>query len=466
MTLFARPAPDDPLFPPSSRSSSAGPPTMPRSSCCVRHTEPVGWAASRRATPVDADVRLPGSKSLTNRRLVLAALADGPDALRAPAAARDTELMAAALSALGAASTATGDDWLVTRRAARRRRGRQRAGRHGDAVRPAAGRAGRRDAPSTATPYARDRPMATCSTGCGRPAREIDDGGRGRLPFTVHGTGRRCPAARCGSTRRRRRSSSPALLLAGAAVRQGRRGRAHRAAVPSLPHIEMTVEVLREAGVGVDDADAGHVAGRARRESPAPSTPSSPTCPTPRRSSPRPLVTGGAVTVPGWPAAHDPGRRRAARPAGRDGRRVDAGRRGLTVTRHRRDRRAGRRPARGQRADAGAGRAGARWPTAVADHAGSAHIRGHETDRLAALAPSSPRSAARSTETADGLHIEPGPLHGGAWHAYADHRMATAGAVLGLRGRRRRGRRHRLHEQDAARLPRAVERLLARTETG
>jgi 3-phosphoshikimate 1-carboxyvinyltransferase len=64
---------------------------------------------------------------------------------------------------------------------------------------------------------------------------------------------------------------------------------------------------------------------------------------------------------------------------------------------------------------------------------GIAHLRGHETDRLAALTAEINALGGNVTETEDGLAITPAPLHGGTWHTYADHRMATAGAILGLR---------------------------------
>jgi 3-phosphoshikimate 1-carboxyvinyltransferase len=64
---------------------------------------------------------------------------------------------------------------------------------------------------------------------------------------------------------------------------------------------------------------------------------------------------------------------------------------------------------------------------------GIAHLRGHETDRLAALATEINRLGGKVTETEDELYIVPSPLQGGPWHSYADHRMATAGAILGLR---------------------------------
>ena len=71
------------------------------------------WDAPLAARPVDAVVRVPGSKSVTNRALVLAALADSPTVLRGPLAARDTALMSAAVCALGAEVDDGGADWTV-----------------------------------------------------------------------------------------------------------------------------------------------------------------------------------------------------------------------------------------------------------------------------------------------------------------------------------------------------------------
>ncbi|HEX7717085.1 MAG TPA: 3-phosphoshikimate 1-carboxyvinyltransferase, partial [Marmoricola sp.] len=62
---------------------------------------------------------------------------------------------------------------------------------------------------------------------------------------------------------------------------------------------------------------------------------------------------------------------------------------------------------------------------------GIAHIRGHETDRLAALARELTALGADVTEHADGLSLRPAALHGGTFHTYADHRMAQAGVVIG-----------------------------------
>jgi len=63
---------------------------------------------------------------------------------------------------------------------------------------------------------------------------------------------------------------------------------------------------------------------------------------------------------------------------------------------------------------------------------GIGHIRNHETDRLAALVAEINGLGGAVTELPDGLQIDPRPLHGGQWHSYDDHRMATAGALIGL----------------------------------
>src|SRR5690606_28537223 len=74
----------------------------------------VDWRAPRRVHPADFEVLLPGSKSQTNRALVLAAIGDGVSSIRLPLAARDTELMASALVSLGARIDRDGDTWTVT----------------------------------------------------------------------------------------------------------------------------------------------------------------------------------------------------------------------------------------------------------------------------------------------------------------------------------------------------------------
>lgn len=72
-------------------------------------------------------------------------------------------------------------------------------------------------------------------------------------------------------------------------------------------------------------------------------------------------------------------------------------------------------------------------PGSVSRLTGIAHLRGHETDRLAALRTEINGLGGACVETPDGLVITARPLHPGTWHSYADHRMAMAGAIIGLR---------------------------------
>jgi 3-phosphoshikimate 1-carboxyvinyltransferase len=200
--------------------------------------------------------------------------------------------------------------------------------------------------------------------------------------------------------------------------------------LPSLPHIEMTVDMLRAHGVVVDDGEAnswrvepGPIAARDRDIEPDLSNASVYLAAA--------AVTGGTVTVPGWPAATTQAGdaiRGILAAMGCDVRLAGGA---LTVTG----------PARLAGVDLDLHDVGELTPTVAALCAlaegpsslhGIGHLRGHETDRLAALAAELTGVGGQATETADGLRIQPRPLHGGLWHAYADHRMATAGAIVGL----------------------------------
>src|SRR3954468_23923592 len=147
------------------------------------------WAAPRATRPVNGRVELPGSKSITNRALVLAALADGPSHLVAPLRARDTELMAAALRAMGVGIEDRGPDWLV-----------QPNELHGATIDtglagtvmrflPPVAALAQGDSTFDGDPYARERPMSTLIDGLRQAGAAIDDTDNARLPFVVHGTG-------------------------------------------------------------------------------------------------------------------------------------------------------------------------------------------------------------------------------------------------------------------------------------
>lgn len=392
------------------------------------------WAAPTAASPLDATVEVPGSKSLTNRYLVLAALANGPSELRGALSSRDTLLMAEALRQLGVGVEVDGTTWRVTPGELRGPASID-CGLAGTVMRFLPAVAALADGPVRfdGDAGARVRPMGPVLAGLrnlGVPVTADDGTEPSTLPFTVEGRG----GVVGGAVDVDASASSQfvsGLLLAGARFDRGLRLRHVGTALPSLPHIEMTVDVLRGAGVEVDDSTPstwvvapGPIVARDVRVEPDLSN-----------ASPflaAALVAGGTVRVSGWPTSTtQPG---ALVPElfeqlGARTRRVgDA----LEVT--------GTGRIRGLDVDLHA--AGELTPTIAALAAlaetpsrlrGIAHLRGHETDRLAALVCEINRLGGRATETEDGLTIEPATLHGGTVETYHDHRMATFGAILGLR---------------------------------
>ena len=395
------------------------------------------WAAPTAAGPVDAEAVLPGSKSLTNRYLVLAALASSTSRLRRPLRSRDTLLMAQGLRQLGAgiddatSDGAGGSDWIVTP-ASLRGGTRVECGLAGTVMRFLPPVAALCDGPVEfdGDPQARVRPMGPVLRALGALGAQVDDGGRGTLPFTVHGNGR-MPG---GSVTLDASSSSQfvsALLLAGARYERGVTVRHEGPPVPSEPHIEMTIETLRDAGAIIDDSEPD-----LWRVEPS-ELGGLDVLVEPDLSNAAPflaaaLVTGGRVTVPGWPQ-HTTQAGDAIRDIldamgadvslARDGLTVSAtgGVSGIDVDLH----------------DASELTPVVAALAALADSPsvirGVAHIRGHETDRLAALAREIGALGGAVSETADGLRISPAALSGGPFRTYADHRMVMAGAVLGLR---------------------------------
>src|SRR3954469_7564166 len=173
------------------------------------------WPAPTARGPVDARIELPGSKSLTNRALVLAALADAPSVVRRALRSRDTELMAAALTTLGSRVDTAGEHWTVTPGSLRA--GVVDCGLAGTVMRFVPPVAALADGPVTfdGDPHARTRPMSGVIDALRALGVEVDDDGRGTLPFTVTSTGR----VRGGSVVIDASASSQfvsALLLAGA----------------------------------------------------------------------------------------------------------------------------------------------------------------------------------------------------------------------------------------------------------
>lgn len=416
----------------------------------TRHavTDPAPWPAPFAADPVNATVTVPGSKSVTNRGLVLAALSTEPGWLRRPLRSRDTVLMAGALRAMGVQveetvpshSTAgggadrAGEVWRIIP-----------AGLHGPTT-VDVGNAGTvmRFLPPVATladgpvrfdgdPRSHERPLHGVIDALRTLGARIDDDKRGALPMTVHGSG----TLDGGAVEIDASSSSQfvsALLLSGARFNQGVEVRHAGGQLPSMPHIRMTIEMIRAAGGQVDAPEDGGEPDVWRV------TPGAllgrDLVVEPDLSNAQPflaaaLVTGGRVTIPDWPEhTTQPGDALRGIFTAMGGS-CELDEQGLTLTGS----------GRVHGIDIDLGEVGELTPgiaavAALADSEsvlrGVAHLRLHETDRLAALTTEINALGGDVTETADGLRIRPRPLHGGTFHTYHDHRLATAGAVLGL----------------------------------
>ncbi len=392
---------------------------------------PALWPAPSPGAAVHGVVRLPGSKSLTNRALVLAALSDGPSVVRAALGSRDTRLMAGALRGLGAGVDTDGPDWKVTPGPLQGHGETVDCGLAGTVMRFVPPVAALADGPVAfdGDPHARTRPMHEVLRGLRRLGVDIEDQGRGTLPFTVRGVGR----VRGGPVTIDASASSQfvsALLLSGCRYDEGVDVRHDGEPVPSLPHVEMTVHALRQHAVEVEDEapNRWHVAPSVVHAVDVQVEPD--------LSSAAPflaaaLVTGGSVTVPDWPSSTTQAGDALREIVTLMGASAELGDTGLVVT--------------------GAGTlhgidydlhdVGELTPAVaalclLADSPsrlrGVAHIRGHETDRLSALASEFTGLGAEVAETDDGLRIDPRRLSGGTFHTYGDHRMAHAGVIIGL----------------------------------
>ena len=391
------------------------------------------WLAPSTTTPVRATVAVPGSKSLTNRALVLAALAtpQGTSTVTGALRSRDTDLMIGALAALGPTFDGAGTELSVSGAIAPSPDTAIDCGLAGTVLRfvPPVAALGGEVVTFDGDVQARTRPIAPLLDALrGLGVSLAGDA----LPFRVHGNG-----SVAGGTVHIDASSSSqfvsGLLLSGATFADGLIVVHTGESVPSAPHIAMTVSMLRDAGVTVDDTQPnrwhvhpGPIAARHWAIEPDLSN----AVPFLAAAA----VTAGTVRIAGWPHASVQPTETVLDLLAKVGIAVREDDSYLEVSGA--DGYAGFRADLhdvGELAPSVAALAALAEPGSVSHLTGIAHLRGHETDRLAALTAEINGLGGSCEETADGLTITARPLHDGVWRSYADHRMATAGAIIGLR---------------------------------
>jgi 3-phosphoshikimate 1-carboxyvinyltransferase len=398
------------------------------------------WPALfRGAQPVEAFVVIPGSKSVTNRALILAAQADSPSILRRPLVSRDSELMVAGLRALGVGIeeknvTTNGVEelqWIITP-APLRGGVKIDVGNAGTVMRflPPLAALATGDVAFDGDPRSYERPLGPVIKALEELGISIVHDGRYSLPLKLHGTGK-IPGGALTIDASASSQFLSALLLVAPSFENGIVATHKGGQLPSMPHIEMTVDMLRSFGAQVEVDKAAQSwsvrAGKLHGQE---------LVIEPDLSNAAPflslaMVCGGSVTIADWPKTTTQPGDQLRSIFTQMGAKVSMDERGLTLS--------GTGVIHGidiDLHDVGELTPSIAAVAALADSPshlrGIAHLRLHETDRLAALTREINALGGDVVEEESALHITPAPLHGGVFHTYDDHRLATAGAVLGL----------------------------------
>jgi len=390
------------------------------------------WPAPFRGhKPVHSRVTIPGSKSVTNRALILAAQADSPSTLRRPLISRDSELMSAGLQAMGISISGSDDAWTVTP-APLHGPARVDVGNAGTVMRflPPLAALAQGDISFDGDPRSYERPLGPVIKALEELGIEIEHEGRYSLPMVIKAKGA-IPGGELTIDASASSQFLSALLLVAPNMKNGITAQHRGGSLPSMPHIDMTVQMLRDFGatVHVDKAaeswrvEPGVLRGQDLVIEPDLSNAS------PFLSIA--MVCGGTITIADWPKNTTQPGDQLREIFTRMGAHVEFTTEGLTLT--------GGDVIHG--IDIDLHDVGELTPSiaalaALADSPshlrGIGHLRLHETDRLAALTREINSLGGNVVEEETALHITPAPLHGGTFHTYEDHRLATAGAVIGL----------------------------------
>ena len=403
------------------------------------------WPAPFRGDKkVSARVVIPGSKSVTNRALILAAQADSPSLLKRPLISRDTELMVAGLRAMGIGIKDLQVDgdlaWEITP-APLRGPAKVDVGNAGTVMRflPPLSALAQGDISFDGDSRSYERPLGPVIAALEDLGIEIEHGGRYSLPMVVKSKGE-IPGGVLTIDASASSQFLSALLLIAPSTRDGIIATHKGGPLPSMPHIDMTVQMLRDFGaeVTVDkSANSWSVSAGALQGQDLVIEPD--------LSNAAPflsiaMVCGGSITIADWPeVTTQPGdqlREILAAMGAKISRNNDKNQGGLTIT--------GGESIHGidiDLHDVGELTPAIAALAALADSPshlrGIGHLRLHETDRLAALTREINSLGGNVVEDETSLHITPHGamgkgLHGGTFHTYEDHRLATAGAVIGL----------------------------------
>ena len=398
------------------------------------------WPALFRGSqPVEAFVVIPGSKSVTNRALILAAQADSPSILRRPLVSRDSELMVAGLRALGVGIeeqtvSINGIEelqWTVTPGPLR---GGVKidVGNAGTVMRflPPLAALATGDVAFDGDPRSYERPLGPVIKALEELGVSVEHDGRYSLPLKLHGNGK-IPGGALTIDASASSQFLSALLLVAPSFENGIVATHKGGQLPSMPHIEMTVDMLRSFGAQVEvntsaqswSVKSGKLHGQELVIEPDLSNAA------PFLSLA--MVCGGSVTIADWPQTTTQPGDQLRSIFTQMGAKISMDQRGLTLT--------GTGVIHGidiDLHDVGELTPSIAAVAALADSPshlrGIAHLRLHETDRLAALTREINALGGDVVEEESALHITPAPLHGGVFHTYDDHRLATAGAVIGL----------------------------------
>jgi 3-phosphoshikimate 1-carboxyvinyltransferase len=403
-------------------------------------TNNINWPSIYRgASPVQLSVVIPGSKSVTNRALILAAQANSPSLLRRPLVSRDSQLMVAGIKSLGIGIDeevvkVNGEQELAWKISPGPIIGGARidVGNAGTVMRflPPLAALAQGEVAFDGDPRSYERPLGPLIKALEELGVSIDHENRYSLPLTLKANG----AIKGGKLTIDASASSQflsALLLVAPSFKDGLVVQHKGERLPSMPHIEMTVEMLRQFG-GNTNVDS-----KAQTWSVEPGKLHG--CDLviePDLSNAAPflsiaMVCGGSVTIADWPGSTTQPGDQLRSILTSMGATVALNENGLKVT--------GNGKIHGIEIDLHD--VGELTPSiaalaALADSPsylkGIGHLRLHETDRLAALTREINALGGDVVEEESALRINPAPLHGGVFHTYDDHRLATAGAVLGL----------------------------------